>query len=79
MRDRWALGMAALVAGGLLAGLVGPAKAACTRLGYVDIQKVLVRSVAGVAAREQLERERVSMQKDLESRKAEIDKLRDEI
>ena len=79
MTNRWAITAVGLIVGGLVAALVGPADAAGTRIGYVDIQRVLVRSVAGVAAREQLERERVTMQKDLEARKTEIDKLREEL
>ena len=79
MRSKWAVGGGVLVIAGVLAGLMGTVEAAGTRIGYIDLQKVLVRSVAGVAAREQLERERVAMTKDLEARKAEIDKLRDEL
>jgi outer membrane protein len=65
-----------LVAGLSLAGV---AEAATSRIGYVDVQKVLVRSTAGVAAREQLEREKATMQKDVDTRRAEVDKLRDEL
>jgi len=79
MRDRWALGISALVVGGLVAGLVGTAEAAGTRIGYVDVQRVLVRSIAGVAAREQLERDKVTMQKDVDNRRTEVDKLREEL
>jgi outer membrane protein len=79
MRDTRGLGAGVVVVTGLVAGLLGAAEAAGTRIGYIDLQKVLVRSVAGVAAREQLERERAGMQKDLEARKTEIDKLRDEL
>jgi outer membrane protein len=71
--------MGVTLVGGLVAGLIAPVSAGGTRIGYIDLQKVLVRSVAGVAAREQLERERAAMTKDLEVRKAEIDKLRDEL
>ena len=66
-----------LVAIGLVLG--GRAEAAASRIAFVDVQKVLVRSLAGVAAREQLERERVTMQKEVEARRAEIDKLREEL
>lgn len=59
--------------------LAGPAEAAATRIAFVDVQKVLVRSVAGVAAREQLEREKAAMQKDVDTRRSEVDKLRDEL
>jgi outer membrane protein len=55
------------------------AEAAATRIAYVDVQKVLVRSVAGVAAREQLEREKATMQKDVDKNRVEIEKLREEL
>jgi outer membrane protein len=67
-------GMAALV---LL--LLGAGAEAASKVGFVDIQKVLVRSVAGVAAREQLEREKAAMQKDVDTRRAEVEKLREEL
>lgn len=78
MRDRWAVATVTLVVGGLVAGLVATTDAAGTRIGYVDVQRVLVRSVAGVAARDQLEREKVAMQKDVDNRRTEVDKLREE-
>jgi outer membrane protein len=69
----------------LVVGLVvavahaGAVEAAATRIAYVDVQKVLVRSVAGLAAREQLEREKATMQKDVDTRRTEVDKLREEL
>jgi outer membrane protein len=71
--------------GGLVALFVAvatpppPAQAAASRIAYVDVQKVLVRSVAGVAAREQLEKEKAAMQKDVDNRRTEVDKLREEL
>ena len=50
-----------------------------TRIGYVDLQRILARSQAGVQAREQLEREKGGMQKQLDGHKVELDKLRDEL
>jgi outer membrane protein len=50
-----------------------------TRLGYVDLQRILAKSQAGVQAREQLEKEKVGMQKQLDGQKVELDKLRDEL
>ncbi|HEY7602497.1 MAG TPA: OmpH family outer membrane protein [Methylomirabilota bacterium] len=79
MRNRWVVGFGAVVLGGLFAGLGGTGEAAGTRVGYVDVQRVIVRSVAGVAAREQLERDKVTMQKDVDNRKIEVDKLREEM
>ena len=79
------------VMGGLLAfgpGLVeaqqpAPAAAAPTassaRIAYIDVQRVLARSSAGVAAREQLEREKSVMQKEMDSKRQELEKLRDEL
>jgi outer membrane protein len=55
------------------------AEAAGSRIGFVDVQRVIVKSVAGVAAREQLEREKATMQKEVDSRRGEIDKLREEL
>lgn len=49
-----------------------------SRIGYVDLQKILARSAAGVAAREQLEREKAAMQKEVDSRRVEIERLRDD-
>jgi outer membrane protein len=60
-------------------GLAMEAPAAGTRIGFVDVQKVLVKSVAGAAAREQLEREKATMQKDVDTRRTEVEKLREEL
>jgi outer membrane protein len=50
-----------------------------SRIAYVDVQRVLARSAAGVAARDQLERDKASKQKEVEARRGEIDKLREEL
>jgi outer membrane protein len=57
----------------------GMAHAAADRLGYVDVQKVLVRSGAGIAARDELEKEKAGMQKQVDARRDEMEKLRDEL
>lgn len=49
------------------------------RIGYVDVQRVFARSSAGVAAREQIERDKATMQKDLDARRVEIEKLEEEM
>jgi outer membrane protein len=49
------------------------------KIGYIDVQRVLARSQAGVAAREQLEKERATIQKDMDTRRQELEKLRDEM
>jgi outer membrane protein len=55
------------------------AAAGAAKIGYIDVQRVLARSAAGVAAREQLEKERATIQKDMDGRRQELEKLRDEI
>ncbi len=49
------------------------------RIAYIDVQRVLARSAAGVAAREQLEREKAAMQKEMDGRRVELEKLREEL
>jgi outer membrane protein len=75
--------LAALLAvAGLTGWLVGPtgvAAQATARVAFVDVQQVLARSVAGTAAREQLERDKAAMQKQLDGQRAEIERLRDEL
>jgi len=56
-----------------------PAALAATRVGYVDLQRILARSQAGVQAREQIEKEKAAMQKQVDSQKVDYDKLRDEL
>jgi len=55
------------------------AAAGAAKIGYIDVQRVLARSAAGVAAREQLEKERATIQKEMDGRRQELEKLRDEI
>lgn len=50
-----------------------------TRVGFVDIQRVLARSSAGMAAREQLEKEKAAMQKQVDAQRVDLEKLRDEL
>jgi outer membrane protein len=52
---------------------------AATRIGFIDVQRVLARSAAGVSAREQLEREKAAMQKEMDGKRQELEKLRDEL
>ncbi len=56
-----------------------PATSASARIAYIDVQRVLARSSAGVAAREQLEREKSVMQKEMDGKRVELEKLRDEL
>ena len=55
------------------------APASTVRIAYIDVQRVLARSSAGVAAREQLEREKAVMQKEMDGKRVELEKLRDEL
>src|SRR5215510_3692605 len=86
---RYWSGVLALV-GGLLAVGLGPVEAqqpapattsapSSSRIAYIDVQRVLARSSAGVAAREQLEREKSVMQKEMDGKRQELEKLRDEL
>ncbi len=72
-----------LVVGPSLAAAQQPAPAAgsasSVRIAYIDVQRVLARSSAGVAAREQLEREKGGMQKEMDGKRQELEKLRDEL
>lgn|SRR5574341_323058 len=49
------------------------------RIGFIDVQRVLARSAAGVAAREQLEREKAGMQREMDTKRKELETLRDEL
>ena len=83
------IGIALIAGGGAVAAWVGvPTTSAQTaaapaqapvRVGFVDIQRVLARSSAGVAAREQLEKEKAAMQRQVDSQRGDIEKLRDEL
>ena len=57
----------------------GGTTAALQRIAFIDVQRVLARSAAGVAARDQLEREKVGMQRDMDGKRVELEKLRDEL
>jgi outer membrane protein len=73
---------AAVVAAGTSAVAQAPAPVASasgSKIAYVDVQRVLARSAAGVAAREQLEREKATMQKEMDGKRVELEKLREEI
>jgi len=50
-----------------------------TRIAFIDSQRVVARSAAGVAARDALEREKAAMQKKLDGEQAELTKLKDDL
>ena len=68
-----------LIAGAVLLGGSGAGAQAPARIGYIDLARVLARSAAGVAAREQLEREKATMQTEMDGKRVELDKLREEL
>ena len=66
----------------MLAGAGGaPATAAAQagKIGVVDVGRILAKSQAGVAAREQLEREKAAMQREIDTRRKELEALKDEL
>ena len=79
LRSALILGAAALVAPGAAAWAQAPAPGAAVRVALVDVQRVLARSAAGVTAREQLERERATMQREMDAKRKELETLRDEL
>jgi outer membrane protein len=85
MRPAVAVVFACVMIGAMAAGVSAqsaatPAPAPSSiKIGYIDVQRVLARSAAGVAAREQLEKERAGIQKEMDNRRQELEKLRDEI
>lgn len=71
--------VAAVAVGAGLSAPAAHAQAAAGRVAFVDVQRVLARASAGVAAREQLEREKAAMQKQVDGHRGELEKLRDEL
>ena len=76
---RYALTVTAVAFAGLCPPALAQAPAPGAKIGFIDVQRVLVRSAVGVAAREQLEREKASMQKEIDAKLGELKALRDEI
>jgi outer membrane protein len=50
-----------------------------TGVGVFDMDRIMARSAAGVAAREQIERERAMMQKDVDGKRVELEKLKEDL
>lgn len=69
---------AVLIVGGTGGWAQGPAPAG-PRIAIVDLRAILVRSAAGVAAREQFEREKAGMQREMDGKRQELEKLADEL
>jgi len=86
MRGKGWIAAVGLLVAGVAAGVwltastsIAQTSAPTLRVGFVDIQRVLARSSAGVAAREQLEKEKAVMQKQVDTQRVELEKLRDEL
>jgi outer membrane protein len=83
--SKFLLNVAVVLAAALLGATAAPvgaqAPASCggVRIAFIDVQRVLARSAAGVAARDQLEREKAGMQREMDSKRVELEKLRDEL
>ena len=74
-----ALGLALVLGGGGAVWAQAPAAGSNGRVAIVDVQRILARSVAGAAAREQLEKDKAAMQRQLHGQKTELEKMRDEL
>src|ERR1700752_3401471 len=85
MRRRRFVSVAGLLSLGLVTGMwlgstaSSAQNANSPRVGFVDIQRVLARSAAGMAAREQLEKEKAVMQKQVDWQRVALEQLKDEI
>lgn len=79
------IGTATLIAAGVMVGtwMDTPATSAQGasggRVAILDVQRVLARSAAGVSAREQLEKDRASMQKQVDGQRSELEKMKEEL
>jgi len=69
---------AVLIVGGTRGWAQTPAPSGA-RIMIVDLQRILVRSAAGVAAREQFEKERAGMQREMDAKRQELEKLEEEL
>ena len=67
-----------LIVGGTHGWAQAPAPASA-RIVIIDLQRILVRSAAGVAARERFEKERAGMQREMDAKRQELEKLEDEL
>lgn len=67
------------VGGAVGAQAQAPGAASNGRVAIVDVQRILARSVAGAAAREQLEKDKAAMQRQLDGHKTDLEKMRDEL
>ncbi|HET7876625.1 MAG TPA: OmpH family outer membrane protein [Methylomirabilota bacterium] len=79
------VGILAMVAAGVVGGvwLGAPVTSAQTapalKVAFVDLDRVVARSAAGVAARDQLQKEMGAMQKKIDAEQAALAQMRDEL
>lgn len=72
------IGLAGLItATPLLASMAAAQPSA--QIGYVDVPRILVQSSPGAAARERLEREKAALQREIDQKRAELEKLGQEL
>ncbi len=69
----------AAAAAGVPSAAAQSAAPTTTRVGWVDTNRVMARSAAGVSAREALERDKAAMQKQVDGLQAELAKLKDDL
>ena len=85
MKGMRLIGVAAVVGTVIVAGMwMGTATTSAQapaggRVAILDVQRVLARSAAGVSAREQLEKDRGSMQKQVDTQRNDLEKLKEEL
>jgi outer membrane protein len=85
MKGMRLIGAAVLVAAGIVVGTwmgtptTSAQGASGSRVAILDVQRVLARSAAGVSAREQLEKDRGTMQKQADGQRSELEKMKDEL
>ncbi len=79
MRKRMCVVFATLLATAGAPIAPGHAAAQGGRIGIVDVGRILAKSAAGVSAREQLEREKATMQKEVDGRRKELEALKEEL
>lgn len=53
--------------------------AAEEKIAYVDLRQVMIKSLAGVQAREQIEKEKAAMQKEIDTKREEVERVKDEL
>jgi Skp family chaperone for outer membrane proteins len=74
-----AIGIAATLALTGAVALPGTTAAQDGKIVLVDVAGMLAKSLGGVAAREQFEREKATVQQEIDARRKELEALKDEL